>query len=125
MADAFDDRLVYDLSIIEEDSFASKIARKYGLTPERADTISKAIVKVRSLRAIGQEDWYPVSRTLPPPFRELLFSDGDTVFAGVVINIITKDTELPDNIRFNTSRVHGDAIWWREMPISPRELYGI
>jgi len=120
-----DETLAYHLSLQDELMSVMTIARKYGLTSERSMAISKAAFMIKSARLSGEEVWNLIEVKLPPPFREILFSDGHAVFSGIVSSIITKEEELKDNLLRLSKTVYNKPKWWREMPYSPWEVYGI
>ena len=120
-----DETLAYHLSLQDELMSSMTIARKYGLTPERSMAISKASFMIKSARLSGEEVWNLIEVKLPPPFREILFSDGNDVWAGRLLNIITNKDELEKNITFDTIKIRNKPKWWSEMPYSPWEVYGI
>jgi hypothetical protein len=120
-----DDKIVYDVSHWEPaEMHAISIQKRYKVKSDYAQMVQKAARTMYDLRSTGNEHWIRVDNVLPPPFKEVLFSDGETVFPGIVNDVIMHKDELKTCMRTMKER-YPVPTWWRLLPDSPREIYGI
>src|SRR6188508_2503128 len=80
-----DAQLAYEYSLLEPSQVSvSIIARKHGITTEHAAKICEASRLIKQTRKTGGDHWFLIGWKLPPCFKELLFSDGQEIFVGIV-----------------------------------------
>jgi hypothetical protein len=120
-----DDKIVYEVSCWEPgEMHAISIQKRYKVKGDYALMVQNAARTMYDLRAVNKEEWFMIDVKLPPCFTEILFSDGEYVFCGVINDLICNKAEM---IKYMERLNAGSAIpvWWRMMPKGPREVYGI
>jgi hypothetical protein len=119
-----DDKLIWEISLNNVDKISwTSIARSHKLTEERAKQIFRAAMSLHICRTNGVDRWKLCSEAPPPCLINVLFDDGDNVYAGYITEICPPNERMNFVSSYTRKRV-GDPIWWRELPEGAREYYG-